>query len=144
MLRRLHSLDSGDSVIDDLAIALDALPAGYVSGGGNKTLPASGLRRVTPAWNVQSAYFARVAPGYNANGSWHNTPEGERSLVVFLGPGELEIETSQGWLHRFRAGDMLLAEDSTGEGHRSRRIGDEMATMLYLRLADDSFDSSIQ
>jgi hypothetical protein len=48
---------------------------------------------------------------------WHN-PAG-RKLVVWL-TGEVEFETSDGDVRRVAAGNVVLAEDTTGKGHISR------------------------
>jgi hypothetical protein len=47
----------------------------------------------------------------------HTAPR--RQLVITLS-GEAEIETGDGDTRRFRQGDVLLADDTTGEGHISR------------------------
>lgn len=51
--------------------------------------------------------------------SWHRAPC--RQMIVITG-GELEIETGDGSKHRFGIDDILIAEDTTGRGHRSRTI----------------------
>ena len=46
-------------------------------------------------------------------------PLPERRLIIHLS-GEVEIGTSDGSRHVFRAGDMRLMEDVTGRGHTRR------------------------
>ncbi len=41
-----------------------------------------------------------------------------KQYVVILS-GELEITTGQNETRRFKAGDILLAEDTTGHGHKT-------------------------
>src|SRR6185503_7495150 len=52
-------------------------------------------------------------------GDWHVSSA--RNLFVVLS-GEWEIEASDGNVRRFSSPDVLLAEDTTGKGHRSRVI----------------------
>jgi quercetin dioxygenase-like cupin family protein len=48
---------------------------------------------------------------------WHTAPC--RLLYILLG-GTLEIEVGDGSKRLFKAGDVFLAEDTTGRGHLSR------------------------
>ena len=50
---------------------------------------------------------------------WHPAPR--RQLVVTLS-GESEIELEGGRKMRFGPGHILLAEDTTGQGHKSRAV----------------------
>ena len=52
--------------------------------------------------------------------SWHRAPT--RQYVINLA-GETEIEIGDGSKRRFGAGDILLAEDTSGQGHISRDVG---------------------
>ena len=45
---------------------------------------------------------------------WHNPPQ--RLLVLWLS-GEVEFETSDGEICRLPAGNVVLAEDTSGKGH---------------------------
>jgi hypothetical protein len=60
----------------------------------------------------------------------HTAPR--RQLVITLS-GEVEIETSDGNTRRFRQGDVLLADDTTGVGHISRCLTD--VTILCVPVA---------
>ncbi len=53
------------------------------------------------------------------NSDWHNAPR--RQFIITL-EGEGEIEIGDGTKRRFKHGDILLAEDTTGRGHISRGI----------------------
>ena len=60
--------------------------------------------------------------------TWHNAPR--RQLVIRLS-GEIDLEASDGEVRRLCPGTILLAEDTTGKGHRSRgAIGDSIAVIL--------------
>lgn len=75
-----------------------------------------------------------VELGYSAPGEfidWHrvSTPR----LWIIL-QGTYEFGTGDGKLHRLVAGDMLLAADTTGQGHTSRNVGKLPAFVLTVRL----------
>jgi hypothetical protein len=64
---------------------------------------------------------------------WH--PASRRQLVVTL-TGESEIELEGGRKIRLRPGHILLAEDTTGQGHISRAIGSKDRITLDIGLAE--------
>jgi hypothetical protein len=63
--------------------------------------------------------------------AWHDAPT--HQLVLTLG-GTLQFETRDGETFIIRPGDVLLAEDTTGSGHRWRVIGDEPWRRAYVIL----------
>lgn len=64
---------------------------------------------------------------------WH--PASRRQLVVTLS-GESEIELEGGRKLRLGPGHILLAEDTTGQGHISRAVGSKDRITLDIGLAD--------
>lgn len=50
---------------------------------------------------------------------WHTAPQ--RQYIIYL-EGEVEIEIGSGEKRRFKAGDILLANDLTGKGHITRTL----------------------
>src|SRR5262249_42837622 len=64
---------------------------------------------------------------------WH--PASRRQLVVTLS-GESEVELEGGRKIRLGPGHILLAEDTTGQGHISRAIGSKDRITLDIGLAD--------
>jgi hypothetical protein len=48
--------------------------------------------------------------------------------------GKMEVEVSHGEARRFAAGDVLLVEDITGEGHISRAVGKERVYLAVIPL----------
>lgn len=54
---------------------------------------------------------------------FHNPPR--RMLVIQL-KGSSEQMASDGTVRLLNAGDVLIAEDVTGKGHRSRNVGTEV------------------
>jgi hypothetical protein len=63
-----------------------------------------------------------------------------RQLVIAVGGG-VEVETGDGAVRRFAAGDVVFADDLTGEGHKTRSL-DGLSHMVFIHLADD-FDPAI-
>ena len=101
-ITRIYSDPNGDSHFD--TVDVDLKEAGEV-GRLSKAIPA------------QSVIFREVAPSYD----WDFHPAPQRQYIILL-DGEIEIETSLGEKKRFKGGDILLAEDTTGRGHKTRNI----------------------
>jgi hypothetical protein len=79
---------------------------------------------------VESLQFRRTNQDYNLD--WHPAPR--RQYVVTLA-GESEIELEGGRKLRLGPGHILLAEDTTGQGHISRAIGSQNRLSLFITLA---------
>jgi hypothetical protein len=62
---------------------------------------------------------------------FHTAPR--RQYVVNL-EGEVEIEVGDGAKRLLRSGDILLAEDTTGQGHISRAVAGKPRRSLFLTL----------
>jgi uncharacterized cupin superfamily protein len=62
-------------------------------------------------------------------------PAPRRQFVVTLS-GSWEIEASAGTVKTFKAGDVMLADDTKGEGHISRVVGNEPHVFMTVPLAD--------
>jgi hypothetical protein len=66
-------------------------------------------------------------------GDFHPTPR--RQFIFFLS-GMLEVEVSDGEKRRFGPGSVLVVEDTVGEGHVSRVVGDERAYIVAVPITD--------
>jgi quercetin dioxygenase-like cupin family protein len=64
--------------------------------------------------------FRHVAAGYI--NSWHTAPR--RQYVINLS-GESEVEVGDGTTRKLSPGDIYLADDTTGQGHVSRAVGNQ-------------------
>jgi hypothetical protein len=62
---------------------------------------------------------------------WHNAPH--RQFVLLL-QGGVEIEVGDGETRRFHPGEILLVEDTTGRGHRSRSIQHQARISVFVTL----------
>ncbi len=69
--------------------------------------------------------------GGDYNFDFHTAPR--RQYVVNL-EGEVEIEVGDGTKRILRAGDVLLAEDTTGQGHISRAVAGKPRKSLFITL----------
>ena len=83
----------------------------------------------TEPMGAKAVFFREIPPGYEY--PWHNVVC--REYVVTL-EGEAEIEVGNGERRRFGRGDVLLAEDLTGRGHRTRAIGNEPWRQIFVTL----------
>lgn len=84
------------------------------------------LSEIVPATGV---LFRETGGDYDFD--WHHAPR--RQYVVLL-DGEIEIETSDGEKRRFRGGEVVLVEDTTGRGHRSRSVDGKVRRSLFVAL----------
>jgi hypothetical protein len=69
------------------------------------------------------------------NGDWHVSSA--RNLFVVIS-GEWEIEASDGQTRSFTTSSVLLVEDTTGKGHRSRVVGEDDSLALLVQLAGET------
>jgi quercetin dioxygenase-like cupin family protein len=66
-------------------------------------------------------------------GDWHPAPF--RQIHFYLS-GEGEAETSDGEIRQFGPGSIVLVEDTTGKGHRSRNVGSSEVIVATVKLID--------
>jgi hypothetical protein len=113
---RLYAGSDGESHFEEIALEYQ---------------PHLAFSERTASEPAEAIHFARHQPGYFMD--WHPAPR--RQYVVFLG-GQNEITVGDGTTMVFRAGDILLAEDTTGR-HLVRVIGDEPRLSLTVPLRDE-------
>ena len=84
----------------------------------NYAPPASPLftSAMEPATN---SVFLELPVGWY--GDWHPTPV--RQWLILM-TGECEFEAGDGARHRRKAGEVVMLDDTTGKGHRTRVLGD--------------------
>ena len=114
---RIYTGDDGESHFEDVEV--DLAPDDF---GGKMSSPVK----------TKMVIFSETGKDYNLD--YHNAPR--RQYVVNL-RGSVEIETGLGEKRLLRAGDILLAEDTTGRGHISRSVNDEPRECLFIPLADE-------
>jgi hypothetical protein len=112
---RIYAGPDGNSHFEDLDVPLD--PADYGS-----------LSKVV---QVQGLVFRETPVG----GTFDYHRPGNRQFVVTLS-GLAEIEASDGTKRRFGAGDIMLADDTTGKGHITRDIEGPRRSLFILLSPD--------
>jgi hypothetical protein len=78
-----------------------------------------------------SYYFLTFPPGMHAD--WHPAP---KRLFHFFLTGGCEVVVSDGEVRHFKAGDIVLAEDTTGQGHTTSNHGLVETLMAVVALPD--------
>ena len=113
-ITRLYTGEDGESHFEDVEIELaDRGALGRVS----SLEPATGI------------LYRETDADYDYD--WHTAPR--RQLILNL-VGTVEIEIGDGTCRRFGPGDVLLAEDTTGQGHVSRAVAGEPRRMVFVTL----------
>ena len=62
---------------------------------------------------------------------WHHAPG---RYAVFTLCGAVDIEIGDGSVRRLGPGDILIAEDLTGQGHVTREVGPEARVSVFVPL----------
>ena len=87
------------------------------------------LNAISSAGPAGAISFEETAAG--ASLAWHTAPH--RQYVITL-TGQLEFETRDGTKQVIEPGDILLAEDTVGGGHRWRLTDDQPWRRAYITL----------
>ena len=116
---RVYADAQGESHFADVEIELD--DAGSI-GRLSKPVPAAAV------------LFRENEPGYDY--PWHVAPR--RQLIVFL-DGAIEIAASDGAGRTFRGGEILLLEDLTARGHRTRNVEPRQRRSLFITREEETF-----
>jgi hypothetical protein len=111
---RVYTGDDGASHFEDLDIALD---------------DQGGVGRISDLWQGKGVIFREVDGDYALD--FHTAPR--RQFVINLA-GSVDIEVGDGSVRRIGPGGILLAEDTTGQGHISRAVGGEPRSCLFIPL----------
>jgi hypothetical protein len=116
---RLYTGTDGKTKVEEYTVPLKA------SGD-----PGTFLSETVAATSVQ---FRRTNQDYFLD--WH--PASKRQYVVTLS-GESEVELDDGRKLRLGPGHILLAEDTTGQGHISRAVGTQDRISIFVALPPDA------
>ena len=85
----------------------------------------------TPLQAATGITIRRNPPGYFLD--WHCPPR--RQYAITIG-GQVEIGVGDGTVRLLEPGSILLAEDTTGQGHTTRAVGNETRITIMVPLAD--------
>ncbi len=111
---RLHEDAEGISHFEDVEVDLTE---GGAASMLSPTLPVSGMN------------FRRNSMAYDLD--WHPAPR--RQFIVNL-TGGVEITASDGEVRVFGPGSIMLVEDTTGKGHKSKATGTDERLSLFVHL----------
>jgi len=117
---RYYADDDGESHFGELDTALEPveLPVG----------PPINISAITP---TKHTYFLRIPAGYSHD--WLTV--GARTLWFHVA-GEMEVTVSDGETRRFPAGTVVLAEDTTGKGHRAQVVSEGDVLLVGVELPE--------
>jgi hypothetical protein len=111
---RVFADSNGDSHFEDVEIPLHANGSiGYLS----------------DAFDAKNIRFREVDPSYDWD--YHTAPQ--RQYIILL-DGEIEIETSLNQKRTFRGGDVLLMDDTTGKGHKTKNLQPIKRKSIFIAL----------
>jgi len=113
-ITRLYASDDGESHFEDIDIPLK---------------DAGEIGRLSERVPVKNIIFRENDPSYDYD--WHHAPQ--RQYIVLL-DGEIEIETSGGEKRAFKGGDIILVEDTSGRGHRTRTTNNRPRRSIFIIL----------
>jgi hypothetical protein len=113
-ITKVYSDINGDSRFEDIEVPLkEAGSIGWLS----DVLPAGGV------------IFREVESAYDWD--FHTAPQ--KQYIILL-DGSIEIETSLGEKRVFKAGNVLLVEDTTGKGHKTKNLLPIKRKSLFITL----------
>lgn len=78
---------------------------------------------------VKKLQFRTVSADYDYD--FHCAPQ--KQYIVLL-DGGVEIETSSGEIRKFRTGEILLVEDTSGKGHKTKNLEKKERTSLFIHI----------
>lgn len=113
-ITRLYADENGDSRFEDISRSLD---------------PEGEIGFLSDPEKAESIIFRKVVPTYDYD--FHTAPARQ---YIFLMDGGIEIETSLGEKRRFETGQVLLLEDTTGKGHKTRNLESEVRSSVFVTL----------
>ena len=113
---RIYSDDQGESHFQDVSIALT--DRGIVG-------------KLSDEVKTKNLIFREVEPSYDWD--FHTAPQ--KQYIILL-DGEIEIETSLGDKRIFKPGEILLVEDTTGKGHKTRNLKAIKRKSIFITLPD--------
>ncbi len=112
---RVYTGPDDESHFEDLDIPLEDLGA---------------IGSLSKPMDATSILFRETGAGYDLG--FHNAPR--RQFVIMLSGGRVELKVASGEKRVLGPGDVLLAEDTTGHGHKSRALDPESRISIFVAL----------
>nr|VFJ95812.1 MAG: hypothetical protein BECKH772A_GA0070896_100929 [Candidatus Kentron sp. H]VFK00221.1 MAG: hypothetical protein BECKH772B_GA0070898_101829 [Candidatus Kentron sp. H]VFK04452.1 MAG: hypothetical protein BECKH772C_GA0070978_101829 [Candidatus Kentron sp. H] len=116
---RIHADSDGTSHFEDIDVTMASM---------SYAPPAPPMAVSDP---IEADRFVFVGAATGWVGDWHPSPK--RQFVFFLG-GVFQVRVGDGETRRFGPGDVLLLEDTVGQGHFSQVISKESGLMAMVHL----------
>ncbi len=114
VITRIYSDKNGDSHFEDFEVPLH-----------NKGV----IGFLSDDETVKSIVFREVSPSYDYD--FHTAPD--RQYIILL-DGGVAIETSLGEKRNFPTGSILLVEDTTGKGHKTKNLEPKLRKSIFVKL----------
>lgn len=90
---------------------------------------AGEIGRLSDKIPATGVIFRETDPAYDYD--WHPVPQ--RQFILML-EGELDVEVGDGEIRHFSGGDVMLFEDTEGQGHRSRTTDGKVRRTVFVTL----------
>lgn len=117
IITRLFNDEKGESHFTDIEVEL------FDSGN---------IGKLSEKFPVNEIIFRETSGYYNYD--FHNAPQ--RQFIILL-EGEIQIETSLGEVRNFKAGEVLLVEDTEGKGHKTKSVDGNLRRSIFVTLGDN-------
>lgn len=114
LVTRVYTGSDGESHFEDIEIELE---------------DAGQIGKLSQRYPVTSIIFRENDAYYDYD--WHTAPQ--RQFIILL-DGQVEIEVASGEKRRFQGGDILLVEDTTGRGHKTRTVNNRPRRSIFVTL----------
>lgn len=113
-ITKIFSDDKGESHFQDIEIPLiDQGEIGFLS----------------EDINVKKLQFRKVSADYDYD--FHHAPQ--KQYIILL-DGGVEIQTSSGEIRQFQTGKILLVEDISGKGHKTKNLEKKERLSLFIHI----------
>ncbi len=117
IITRLYNDEKGESHFTDIEVEL------FDSGN---------IGKLSEKFPVNEIIFRETSGDYYYD--FHNAPQ--RQFIILL-EGEIQIETSLGEVRNFKAGEVLLVEDTEGKGHKTKSVDGKLRRSIFVTLGDN-------
>lgn len=117
IITRLYNDEKGESHFTDIEVEL------FDSGN---------IGKLSEKFHVNEIIFRETSGDYYYD--FHNAPQ--RQFIILL-EGEIQIETSLGEVRNFKAGEVLLVEDTEGKGHKTKSVDGKLRRSIFVTLGDN-------
>lgn len=114
LITRIYSDEEGESHFEEVEIELK---------------DSGEIGKLSNNYPVQNIIFRETQPDYNYD--WHPAPQ--KQYIVLL-DGEIELGVSDGEIRTFKGGDIILVEDVSGKGHRTRSISAKLRRSIFVTI----------